>query len=266
MGQPPSPRTGATAVYDPVGQRMIVFGGQGPQDAGFARLNDLWALSLAPGGPAVWTELAPAGPLPPARSNHAAALDPVSATMVIQGGDSGGKVLSDTWLLSLSDAGAPRWSSLADTSLGAQIFASATSDGLGNVLLLGGVMGSNMTAQGPYFLVPAGAGGWQQVPTVGVAPSTRDYAMFVSVEAQQFWLFAGRDSITAFLDDAWVLDRPAVGPASWQLVVTSGSKPSPRLAARGIYDRVGQRMVVYGGFAGTGTGGVLGDTWVLDCH
>jgi hypothetical protein len=48
-----------TAIYDPVRDRMLVFGGC---DASLAPLNDVWALSLA--GTPVWTHLAPSGTPP----------------------------------------------------------------------------------------------------------------------------------------------------------------------------------------------------------
>ena len=42
-GTPPTGRTGHTAIYDPVRDRMIVFGGS----SGGVRLSDVWALDLA---------------------------------------------------------------------------------------------------------------------------------------------------------------------------------------------------------------------------
>ena len=50
-----------TAIYDPVRDRMVVFGGYD----GNGNRNDVWALSLS-GSPA-WSELTPAGSLPSAR-------------------------------------------------------------------------------------------------------------------------------------------------------------------------------------------------------
>src|SRR5439155_10844585 len=56
--QPPA-RFNHTAVWDPVGNRMIIFGG-----ASAAPLGDLW--SYSPTGN-TWTQLTPAGPAPSAR-------------------------------------------------------------------------------------------------------------------------------------------------------------------------------------------------------
>ena len=76
---PPSGRSEHTAIYDPVRDRMVVFGGYD----GTLR-NDVWALSLS-GSPA-WSALAPAGSPPSARYGHTAIYDPVRDRMVVFGG------------------------------------------------------------------------------------------------------------------------------------------------------------------------------------
>ena len=90
---PPSARSQYTAIYDPVRDRMVVFGGS---DGSYR--NDVWALSLA-GSPA-WSALAPAGSLPPARRGHTAFYDPVRDRMVVFGGSGGNSNRNDVWALS----------------------------------------------------------------------------------------------------------------------------------------------------------------------
>jgi hypothetical protein len=120
MGSPPVARSYHTAIYDPVRDRMIVFGGAG----GGSLLNDVWALSLA-GTPKpnelddadVWSELAPAGSPPTARAEHTAIYDPVCDRMVVFGGEDSSNFLfcNDAWALSL--AGTPAWSALAPAGI-----------------------------------------------------------------------------------------------------------------------------------------------------
>lgn len=57
-GSSPSGRTSASAIYDSIGDRMIVFGGHDRT----GELNDIWALSLAP--PTWSRQLALRGPHP----------------------------------------------------------------------------------------------------------------------------------------------------------------------------------------------------------
>src|SRR5262245_19788204 len=101
-GAAPPIRTAPAAIYDPVRDRMMVFGGQG--DAG-QLLNDVWALSLS--GSPVWTQILPSGHAPTARYYPTAIYDPVRDRMLVFGGWDNGPT-NDVWALSLS--GSPSWS------------------------------------------------------------------------------------------------------------------------------------------------------------
>ena len=118
-GPSPSPRSGHVTIYDPVRDRMVVFGGFNLNNP----TNDVWALSLA--SPA-WTRLVPEGTPPPAMGNAAAIYDPVRDRMLIHGGGTRdvtgetqqfpwpgpeGDVSSDVWALSF--AAGPQWERLS---------------------------------------------------------------------------------------------------------------------------------------------------------
>src|SRR4029077_20991432 len=57
-GSLPAARVKHAAIYDPVRQRMVMFGGHD----GSGYRNDVWALSLS--GTPAWNEITPAGSLP----------------------------------------------------------------------------------------------------------------------------------------------------------------------------------------------------------
>jgi hypothetical protein len=103
-GARPTARSYATMIYDPAGNRMILFGGFGNTLADF---NDAWALNLSD---AIWVQLAPTGQAPPPRDGHVAFYDPVHDAMIVYGGKNSGGKLSDVWRLSLANP--PAWTQL----------------------------------------------------------------------------------------------------------------------------------------------------------
>src|SRR4051812_28425951 len=74
-GQPPA-RKFQTNVYDPLSNRLIVFGGcaSGVCQQGQPTLNDVWVLTNADGtgGPSAWIQLNPNGGPPSMRHSHIA--------------------------------------------------------------------------------------------------------------------------------------------------------------------------------------------------
>jgi hypothetical protein len=105
-GSLPAARQRHTAVYDPVGERMLIYGGRD----GSTYYDDVWAMSLGP--TPGWTQLAPAGTSPGPRYGHTAIYDPPRDRMVVFGGRlSGAGESNDTWTLSLGET--PAWTELS---------------------------------------------------------------------------------------------------------------------------------------------------------
>lgn len=77
-GSPPSGRRYSSAIYDPVRDRMVIFGG-----FDVVALNDTWALSLS--GTVEWVELSTMQP-PAGLWGHAVTYDPGRDQMVVNGG------------------------------------------------------------------------------------------------------------------------------------------------------------------------------------
>jgi hypothetical protein len=98
IGLAPSARYGHGMIYDPVGDRVVLFGGR--DDAGNT-YSDTWQLSLA--GTPAWSRLTtPAAPS--ARSHAAVVYDPLRQRVVLFGGRSPeGAPLRDTWFLPLAE-------------------------------------------------------------------------------------------------------------------------------------------------------------------
>jgi hypothetical protein len=93
-------RVDHAAIYDPVGDRMIVHGGNDG-----ANSSDLtWQATLPTSGAAVWSS--PASPGPPARRGSSAVYDEKNRRMLLVGGLEAGGVKGDVWVLPLAAGGA----------------------------------------------------------------------------------------------------------------------------------------------------------------
>ncbi len=85
-GTAPVARTGQSAIYDSVNNRLTIYGGSNNKSK---VLNDGWILTKAngKGGTPTWIQLTQTAP-GPFRKSHSVIYDPVSNNMVIFGGDS----------------------------------------------------------------------------------------------------------------------------------------------------------------------------------
>src|SRR5262249_37654411 len=107
--QPPA-RFSHAGIYDPVRDRMIIFGGY----LGDAFDNSVWALSLS--GAPEWAPVAAEGTPPTPRDAMTAVYDPVRDRMLVFGGWAATTFDGNVWALSLS--GTPTWSTLATAGTG----------------------------------------------------------------------------------------------------------------------------------------------------
>ncbi|MEO0182007.1 MAG: kelch repeat-containing protein [candidate division WOR-3 bacterium] len=94
-GTPPVARDAHSAIFDPVNNRMIVFGGY---DAGGNNFNDVWALNL---NDTTWIQINPSGSPPPIRGAHTSIYDPIAHRMIVFGGNSS-PIYNDVWALNLN--------------------------------------------------------------------------------------------------------------------------------------------------------------------
>lgn len=102
-GNPPIARRTMAAVFDPVRDRMVIYGGWDGTPSLNAFLHDTWALSLDE--TPQWNELLPDGTMPTQRDAVTAAYDPGNDRMVFFGGWSGDYMLGDTQFLEWGDQG-----------------------------------------------------------------------------------------------------------------------------------------------------------------
>lgn len=105
-GTPPTARELGSAIYDPVRDRMVIFGGV--VSAGL--MDDVWELSLS--GTPTWSQIVPTGTRPSERYEHSAVYDATRDRMVVFGGyDYTTGDLNEVWVLTSS--GTPTWTQMS---------------------------------------------------------------------------------------------------------------------------------------------------------
>jgi hypothetical protein len=238
------------AIYDPVGQRMIAFGGTlaGTSD-------EVWILNLS-GSPA-WTGVTPPGPMGNRLHSPTATYDPVGQRMIVIGGGSG----TDTPTTALSLSGPMVWTQLApisgpeegdyrDVSGHVAIYHPPTN----SILMFAGDQ-SNLPSNHISRLCRLSLGAtptWTLLSPQGVLPHDRiDHAAVFDPSGNRLVVYGGlvegdHSSATVQTQEHWILSL--TGAPTWSEVRPSGAQPPRRWQAAMAADPTGQRMVVSGGF------------------
>lgn len=217
-GVPPPPREWHSAIYDPIRDRMIVYGGWTSPDG---ILDDVWALGLS-SSPS-WSRLLTT-PSPPGHRFHSAIYDDRRDRMVVFSGSGRVGAPKEVWALSLSTG---QWTELSTTGswppgvpYGRPAVHDAASD---RVVVDGGVDG------GVWFLSLESLA-WSRIVSFE-APIPRDgqTATFDPVHRQMivFGGFTTFDRVEGTdLADSWAFD---VDARTWSEIDPSGG-PGNRAA------------------------------------
>jgi hypothetical protein len=258
----PSARDAMSAVYDPVRDRMLVFGGWDGGDY----LNDTWALSLAGNG--AWEHVTTGGDVPSPRRHPALAYDAAGDRLLVTGGFDG-TYLNDLYALSLG-GGTPTWSLLPGVGAPAGRFGHrAVYDPVGERLVFFGGYGAPggvgtdayLSDTWGYGLAPGG--GWASLPSDSLVEhghpgARRDHVAVVDAPGDRMIVFGGSDG-TQLLNDTWAL--PLSGDPGWVRVDVQGPAPTPRFSLAGAMDTTRRRLLVFGGSDGSA---FLNQLWALN--
>jgi hypothetical protein len=213
----PSSRAHHAMTYDPVRQRVVLFGG----DTGGPALADTWQWDGA-----LWTQVADTGPS--ARHSSALTYDPARQTLVLFGGVGPGDRFGDTWVR-YGEA----WTQIADTGPSPRGGHAMTYDsGRERVVLFGGYGDA-----GPLRDTWEWDGNeWTQVEDTGPS-ARRGHAVAFDAFAARTVLFGGAGVDHASLNDTWTWDG-----AVWTQVADTG--PEPRSGAAMV---AAEKIVLFGG-------------------
>jgi hypothetical protein len=263
----PAPRAGHTAVYDPEGQRVLVFGGTAGDSLDF--LDDAWELDpdLA-AHTARWTQIvvapAAADSLPGARVGHAAVYDPTGKRMLVFGGlDEKLEPLNDTWALWLSAGSGPlRWERIQSRSgeaLVPRVRPAAVFDAKHNRMLVFAGVNRDGYLDDLWELKLDPKKGWKPILHPAEGPGGRVSPSAVIDVLHDCLLVFGGSRGGFDLDDTWALPLQGQGTSKWTRVSPLEGGPGARLGHAAAYDALRGRMLLVGGTDGE----PLIDVWEL---
>ncbi len=242
----PPPGRSCAAAFDPVDQRLLVFGGWN----GVTMQNGVWALDVTAGS---WSRLCDAtscGTAPTPRRAAQMVYDAARRRVVMIGGLDGA-YRNDVWELSLD--GDPRWAPLtvAGAALpvraGHSLVADAERD---RVWMFGGTRpGSDL---GDTWYLDLATATWHAVACATDCPTARSGATLVhDTGFDRLVLYGGWQSAEdRYPEEVWTLDDLGGAPR-WTRLPIDSERPQPRFFHLAGYDPEAQRMVVFaGGTAG----------------
>ncbi|HEX4946638.1 MAG TPA: kelch repeat-containing protein [Blastocatellia bacterium] len=235
-GSAPEVRRNGAAIYDPVGKRVIIFGGTGNNGT----MNDTWAFDLAT---RTWTRLQTTGATPAPRLGFDAVYDSVGHQMVIYAGQASG-FFNDTWTLNLTTL---EWRDVSPSSRPrARYGHSAIFDPVSRSL----VQFAGFTEESRRFQdtqsFSLATNTWQDWTPSGTKPEVRCLLTAAYDRTKRRMIIYGGQR-SGFLDDLWAFD---LASRTWENLTVS-PRPSGRLFTSSFVDRDG-RFIVFGGSSASG--------------
>ncbi len=238
----PSERASAAAVWDPVRQRVVMFGGYSVTSTARVLNNDTWEWNGTG-----WSLVNLAGPTP--RYMHAMAYDAARARIVMFGGISGvGRLNNDTWLWNGSAWARDTSTPSPSERYGHAMAYDATRQ---RVVLVGGY--GNPPGVRRYLSDVWEWDGvrWTERVPAGQVPTPRFFhAMAYDPTRSAVVLVGGRTGATTH-NDTWEWNGTA-----WRK--TSGEDAGRRESFQVAYDSARAKLTLFGGY---GDRGRFSDTW-----
>jgi hypothetical protein len=226
----PSGRAYSSMIYDPVRDRLVVYGGLYEADNGADQLfGEVWSYAFA--DPPTWSLLVPAGTAPAARYGHTAVYDAANDRMVVFGGTTAAGVTNEVWALDLDGAG--EWQALAPlgTAPSARSGHTAIYDPRRARMVMVGASGDSWT------LSLSGAPTWVQLTPSGAVRALEWPVGDYDPEHDEFIILA---------DDHVPRALTLGASPAWRDLVLTGVAPGLYRMSM-CYDPPMKRMLVFGG-------------------
>jgi hypothetical protein len=247
----PSPRYGCRLVYDPVNERLMMFGGTSGGSPAQV-YGDTWIFDW---GTESWRALE-VEPHPPPRMDYGMVYVPELEGFILFGGWNTGGRLDDTWLY---DCASQTWTELhpatapeARNSIG---FCHDEANGV--VVLYGGITDA-IPDMGDTWLYDYHTNAWTEAMPEASPPALYGCEMIYDPSTQAVLLFGGHyyeNNMDFFIRTVWEYDAVA---NTWTDRQTQ-SGPSERYWQNTAYDSQGDTVIIFGGRR---LGSQYDDTWL----
>lgn len=251
----PSPRFGHRMVYDPVNERVLLFGGAVFENR-YTFFDDLWSYDPSTN---TWSEVE-CGPGPSGRFNHMMVYVPDRHQLFLFGGFSASDRVGDTWVY---DIEANEWTRLTpqDSPSPRSDAAIVYDEANGVVILHDGYCRDDSHPQDTW-VYDFGENNWILMdPEESPKPQYGHHMIYDSLNRRVVmygghWSYAGT-SQHGYSDGVWTYDYPS---DTWTKVNAATALPS-RYWHNLAYDSDAGKMVVFGGHGGDSN---RDDTWLYD--
>jgi hypothetical protein len=267
-GQNLLPRSGQSAVYDSVNNRMTIFGGFHL----FHTLEDSWVLTNANGlgGTPTWSEITTSGTAPQVGFQSAVYNSSVNSMYVFAGSSSESKLAGDDHAFTLTNSnglGTSAWTRGGPpTRYGAISFYDPVT---GAFFLQGGQHSDTNTNENDYWQTTGVIGGsnldWVPLDPTGTAPKARwGHTGVYASTANRLLIFGGSTGFpTPCMNDYHVLTYANYVPkkGAWVAVTPTGTAPPVRMHHDAAFNPTANIMIVFGGWNCQST--YYNDVWIL---
>lgn len=189
----PETRHSLSAVYDPLGDRILMFGGR----RGTTMFNDLWAFRFNIG----WQQITTPGPSP--RHVYAWAYDAARQRVVLFGGLNNTQTLGDTWEFNPATDTWTQLTGLVQSPSARSNAAMAYDPVRQRCVMYGGYDGSGALADTWEF----DGTHWQLMSTTGGPPARYSANLAFDAGSSRLVLFGGQ-ALTNFPNDTWFYTGP----------------------------------------------------------
>jgi len=264
QGQPtaPSARYGAKMIFDPVNERIILYGGRTDSLIGLKYFDDLWTFDIQN---QTWTPLR-SEPRPAGRLSPGMVYDPIGHQIILFGGHTKQDRINETWTYDLA---ADRWEEvLPQNSPPPRSDMGMVYDEANEVVILfGGYCRDDLRelCDDTWAFDPQ-TDTWTEMNPQNHPPITYGHSLTYDPLNMQSLLSGGhmseiKDGVFSSIGYGETLWRYSYPNNAWDEIPSTSNHPNPRYWHMADFEQPSGQLFIFGGDGGNG---FLADTWIFN--